>query len=368
MAKPPARYAGHLIVHTGDHKTGTTSIQEALTRGDVRLADGGQIAYPVGKGQFNHNFMLKPVRTHRFALPRSMPLDEPFARFAARSLREATEVTVLSAERLESTPPEALAAALARHLPAEKLTVVTYVRPHIPRMMSNLAEHLKIGWASADPWRGAGFRAWQRLRYMRRVPRWAAAFGPAYVLRPAIRAELAGGDALEDLMTTAIGPGRTFIRRGKASNESLGVEDLMRIQLVHRAIGKRIDRWQHHDLGWMLAERIDTLRPAGGPSTPLRAHKALAERMRRLFRADARALDAAYFAERPLFAAALDAAVDTALPDRMPLTPEAWLDPGDIAALRERAEDYAAQLARPGWKADWKEERLARILARGAES
>ncbi|OIP85860.1 MAG: hypothetical protein AUK37_03795 [Rhodobacterales bacterium CG2_30_65_12] len=360
----PAFYSGRLIVHSGDHKTGTTSIQERLARGEVRLAEG-QLAYPLGKGQFNHNHLLRPKRANRLALPRSVPLDDAFARFAARTLRQGATVTVLSAERLESTRPEDLAAALRRHLPTGpgQLTVVSYIRPHIPRLISNLGEHIKIGWSSDTPWRGVMVRAWQRHRYARRIAAWGKVFGPSYVVRPAIRAELAGGDSLEDLMTTVLGPGRFTAARGRPSNESLGVEDLMRLHVIHRALAG-LDRWQHHDLGWMLSEQIDTLRPAGGPSTPLRPHKRLAERMRRGFRADARAVDAARFGGRPLLADALDQAVDTAQPERVPLDPTAWLDAGEIATLRERAREFGEAVSQPDWKRNWKEERRRHILGR----
>jgi hypothetical protein len=358
MATSPTLYSGHLIIHTGDPKTGSTSVQEAFARGDVALAEG-RVAYPLDKGQFNHNGVFRRKRMGGLIPIASIPLEKPFQRFAKRTLQQNADVTVLSAERLQSVRPDALARALALYLPTEagRLSVVTYLRPHTPRIMSGLSERIKTGGAVLDPWALLEYRSRTGMHYAPRLAAWRDAFGAAHIARPAIRSELAGGDALEDLMETALGPGQVRITRRQPSNVSLGVEDLMRIQVIQRA-NRGLSRTQRHALGWYLSLRLDTLRPAGLPSTPLRAHKRLAERMRRAYAADARAVDAARFAGRPLLADALDAAVDTALAARLPLHPSAWLSAEEIAGLRERAVAFARVVTAPGWDAAYQRERM----------
>ncbi|GKY87975.1 hypothetical protein [Sinisalibacter aestuarii] len=364
MAKHPAPLAGKLLIHTGDHKTGTTSIQHALTRGDVTLP-GGRIAYPLGKHHFNHNGLAGRERGRFFFQPkRSVVRDEPFKGFARRALAEQADLTVLSAENLEAVDPRALARALARHLTTApgQLTVTTYLRPHIPRVISGLAEHIKLGWSAENPWNGVEAGARARRKYTRRLAAWRTVFGDAYKVRPMIRAELTEGSVLKDLIATALGPGVATFAPEHKSNESLGIEDLMRLHVVHRALPD-LGRATHHALGWMLAEQIDTLRPAGGASTRLRPHKGLATRLRSAFRGDAATIDSDWFGGRALLAQALDEAADTAVSERMPLQPEAWLTTAEIAALKERAAEYGALTAEKGWKAKYMADRLARIKA-----
>lgn len=363
---PLPHYDGRLIVHTGDHKTGTTTIQESLARGDVTLSEG-RLAYPLGKTQFNHNGLLRRHKAGPFSFAHSVPVDDAFAKFARRSRKIGADVTVLSAEQLESVRPDALESVLKHHgLPfeAERLMVITYLRPHIPRVISGLAERIKIGWVPANPWRNVEARARMRLRYNARLTAWGKVFGPAHIVRPALRAELVGGDALEDFLATALGPKAAHIAppnpHAKARNESLGIEDLMRLHVIHQSL-PGLGRTDHHLLGWYLAQEIDTLRAPGGPVTRLRAHKSLALRLRRAFRADARKVDEGWFDGRPLFATALDEAVSTALPKRQPLHPGAWLDAGEISALRARAPEFRALLTSPGQRAKLQAQRLAHL-------
>jgi hypothetical protein len=363
--------AGQLLIHTGDHKAGSTAIQEGLTRGDVTLAEGS-IAYPLGNGQFNHNgiFTRKPGKRRGTLVAKvlnqltsSKPREEAFAQFARRARRAQADLTVLSAENLESVDPRRLAAALAQHLPTApgQLTIVTYLRPHTPRLISGLAERIKIGWANQNPWQGVEMIARVRRRYAPRTTAWREVFGAAYHVRPMIRSELVGGAVLDDLMTTALGPNRATVTHNRGSNVSLPVEDLMRLHVVHTAL-PHLDRQQHLRLGWHLADNIEMLRPPGGSATPLRADKALAERMRRNFQADAAAVDAAWFGGKPLLQEALDQAVDGAVAEQMPLDPAAWLDSGEIAALKERAPEFAALVADKAARAQLRADRLAKIL------
>jgi hypothetical protein len=362
--------AGRLLIHAGDHKSGSTAIQEGLVRGDVTLAEG-TIAFPLRDGQLNHNGAVarlqKPAPSGfgRRVLDRltgASQRNEAFAKFARRARRLQADLTVMSAENLESVDPARLQAALAHHLPTApgQITIVTYLRPHIPRAVSNLAEMIKIGRASQNPWHRQEIARKRRL-YAPRLDAWRAVFGVAYRVRPTIRSELAGGAVLNDLMTTALGPGAATVTHNRTSNVSLGVEDLMRLHVIHRSL-PQLDKVSHHALGWHLADNMELLRASGGPSTPLCADKGLAERLRSALKDDAAAVDDAWFDGKPLMRDALDHAVDSAVANKIPLDPSAWLDAAEVAALRARAPEFAALVADNAARAQLRAARIARIL------
>ncbi|RME18275.1 MAG: hypothetical protein D6801_01710, partial [Alphaproteobacteria bacterium] len=236
-------------MHVGDHKAGSTAIQSALARGEVRLKEG-RLVYPTIGARFNHNHLKMKGGGDRAAGLLRGRLGWPgarggsgrkvpgFAEVAARARKSDPDVTVLSGESLEAAPPARLAAALARHFPVApgRLTVISYLRPHASRAISGLAETIKIGWAGADPWAARNALITPKTPPARRVAAWRKAFGAAYVARPLVRSELAQGNLLEDLFATALGPGKIELRSSPTANESLGVEDLMRLQVIHLAL------------------------------------------------------------------------------------------------------------------------------------
>ena len=89
----------------------------------------------------------------------------------------------------------------------------------------------------------------------------------------------------------------------------------------------------------------------------------MAERIRRIFRADARWVDTHVCAGRPHFSEALDKAVDTAPAARQSLLPADWLAPDERRTLQEQAREIAAAARQKGWQKRMTRERIRRILA-----
>lgn len=368
--KPSSRFPGQVIVHVGDHKAGSTTIQSALARGDVTL-EGGRLVYPLIGARFNQNHLA--IRSAgkitldrlRSGFAKGKSKRPGFGAVARVARKQSPDLTVLSAEELENAPPKALAAELDAHFPTGEgaLWVVSFIRPHAGRAISGLAEQIKIGWAGPDPWASHIVKMKTRLRFAPRVAAWREVFGPAYVVRPMIRGELENGDLLQDLFAHTIGPGRVKVRPGPSANESLGIEDLMRLQVVQQAL-PAFSRWQHHDIGWNLAQHLIAQSRADSPRTPLRLHRALAEELHAALRDDAAALDTLICGGRPVFSGELDRAVDTAVPEQMSLRPQDWLSGDEIRSLQAMAGLIGDTAGAQGWRGALKQALHARMIAR----
>jgi hypothetical protein len=364
MSRPG--FPGKLIVHVGDHKAGSTSIQNGLARGIVRLKHG-TLSYPLLADKVGHNHLgrvLEAEGVKRFSLKRKPSNPEGFAKVAQIAREARPDVTVLSAEDFEGVAPAKLHAVLNKHFPVEPgaLTLVAYLRPHPGRVISGLAERIKIGWAKNDPWEGISLSARLKLRYAPRVAAWRKEFSQAYIPRPMIREALVGGSLLDDLFATALGPGQVEVREDRRANESLGVEDLMRLHVIHGAL-PQLSKWQHHGLGWALADHLAAAAAPDTPGTPLRIHKALAEDLFKGLGGDARKIDAEVCGGQPLFTREFERVLDTALPERMSLRPEDWLEPGEIRSLRALAALIADMTDAKGWNGALRSARVARVLA-----
>lgn len=313
-----------LLFHIGHHKTGTTTIQNAFARKEVSLV-GDKILYP---GNLAHNYLTRHFKAYvqdGRLLP-GRPGQPGLETIAARLAQGDYDVAVISGEAFEDFDPAQARDVLDKvFLPhVTDHAVICYVRPHAARILSSFAEQDKGGWLNGTPedfFRKAETRG--RFLYAPRMAAWAEAFGPQFHLRPLLRAELVGGSVLEDFIATGFGPdAQVEIASAGQANESLCLEDLVLLQVLHGHLrGQPLAL--REALGWVLAEEFGLARRGKQAGTKLKLHRALAEAIRSAFREDAAAMDARFFAGRPLFQADLDRAVDEALP-----TPQSF-DPAD---------------------------------------
>lgn len=339
MAWPPSPKPMHgkLIVHVGDHKAGSSTIQAALARGDVSLRDA-RLCYPLTKGRWNQNYLSDSLRKPKPAARITGAPSQSFRELGRLVREENGDVTILSGEELEWCNPERLRGHIARSLApdSDALTVIAYLRPHVARALSSLAEQIKIGWAPDNPTHLLT-RQFDRftgpLRYGPRLDRWRKAFGDAYVVRPVIRSELANGSLLEDFLTTTLGSESFDIRPGPDTNASLSVQDLMRLHIVHMSL-TRLNKWGHHALGWGLAEVMSTQVPEDRRGDRIEGNREFAEKMRATFLDDARHVDRAFLGDRKLLETELDRAVDMAPAEVQSLHPEDWLTASEIRDAR----------------------------------
>lgn len=357
-----------LIFHIGHHKTGSTTIQDALARGELRAGDR-RILYSAGMA---HNYL----RRHFDAFAADGTILPGSARFpglselSARLGRGDYDDAIFSAEEFEGADPAAMNRVLGRFfLPhVEDHRILCWVRPHAARTLSSFAEQLKLGLFGGDPgeFHSRTLRA-GRLAYATRLAPWRATFGDRFRVRPMVRGLLAGGSILEDFAAEAFGPGvAAAFGGGGSANESLPLEDLALLRHLQSRLEGR-GRKLRHAFGWEMAHLLSA-RPRPGTPTRLALHRRLAERIRADYRADARALDRGIFAATPVMERELDRAVDEALPEAQSLDPRDHFAPAELRAVEVMADLAVALLSNEGRR--WTDHLVLRRMERlhGAEA
>ncbi len=313
-----------LVIHLGDHKTGTTALQGALTAGAIRI-DG---AAPFYQGPHHHRLAL-PL------MPRNADLALARERLAeiGRLLDQSSAPTgVLSSEHFEYVAPERLAALIAEVLPQyrDRLRLVAYVRPHVDRFVASFAERTKMGLQTdlMEPFLDRVIDQGM-LDYAPRFARWRRVFGSGFTLRPYLRDALVQGDVVSDFAAW-LAQGRAWhLQDPFLGNESLSLADLSVLRMLQlQAAALPLPRSARGGMGWNLAE-IMAATPDPG-RVRLGIERRLAEQIVTRFAGDAAALDATYFSGGPM-TRALQAAPERALAAAQSLAPGDCLTP---AALR----------------------------------
>ena len=328
---------GELVLHLGDFRTGTTTIQGWLR------AEGATcgIHYPPG---FNHAALAQ-------SLADDLAAGEHFKSLAANLALATAPHAVISAEHFEMADPARLAAALDRHLPdlAPRARLVAYVRPHPAAFLARFSESAKIGNFTGSL---EDYLDWpqtrRRMSYAPRFAAWRAVFGDRFTLRLYDRAQFPGGDVLRDFraFVTGTDPGVGTASPAARANPSPGLEALALARALHAAIGPlpeaaRGARWT---LGRHLGRQLAA---EGRPQTPLRLHRSMARRLVEAFAADAAATDAAFFQDRPL-ATALATAEAEALAAPQSLDPADHLAPEALRIVALWGGMLRDGLAAPG--------------------
>lgn len=348
-----------LVLHIGDHKTGSTTIQHAFARGQV-LIDG---AAPFYGAALNHNHLV-PLFKAILAEPQG-----PKGQKAHRQLSKLTEGMasaasrdcVISAEEFEGFPPQGLRDLIERYFGGmfDRIRVVAYVRPHLQRVLSEYAERTKLGFFTGDL--DAFFElcvARKLFFYQPRFQRWRAVFGEDFVLRPFLRDVLLNESPLDDVVTAAWGQRTYRIEATGSQNESLSLEDLLRVKFLQAQIAAR-PRPFHHSYGWAMARVLGNI-PQTGQATRIRMHRALAQRVGKRYAADARQLDKAFFGGEPYLEQALRADMQAACKTPQPTSAEELFPASELRSLRLAAELIAEMLGngRTPWPEHFHKRRL----------
>lgn len=289
-----------LILHIGDFKTGTTGLQSWLEAGAPGLKDPDQMTALHGLPHAGLAQGLTPRAT-----PEATRISNTRAEELARTL-ETTEsaALVVSAEHFEFADPARVLEMLRTHLPdaQDRIQVIGWVRPHLPGLMARYGESIKIGSFNGLPRDYAALPATgRRMRYAERFGAWRAAFGDRFSLRFYDRAALAGGDLRQEFALQVLGEDPGPLPAPARPNRTPGVRSLALARALHRHIGalprggiRERARWSvGRHLGRILEELGDTL-PGADP--PLQIPAPLARRLAPDYRADAEALDRAFFA------------------------------------------------------------------------
>lgn len=291
-----------LILHLGDHKTGSTSIQAALA-GQHFKSPKCKILFPMlQKGRGQHNDVVRTLIRPKLA-------EQRIQKFTAlgRRIRQAdADVAVLSAENFEYVKPKVLRKTLEETMPdlLEGARLLVYVRPHADRLISSYAERIKQGLFMGslseffEETKAAG-----EFFYADRLKRWANVFPGQLTVRPMLRGTLHNGDVVEDFFQFAL-QGKPFaLNQRPVTNEKLCIEDLsilleLQKQVHHINGAASAPREPVRSLGWRVGRMLAASRE--GTGTPLGLDADLAAQVQACYGEDARAMDDMFFDGTPL--------------------------------------------------------------------
>ena len=289
-----------LVFHLGDPKAGSTAIQETLAARRFRCKTRS-LSYP--------------TKTSHIALAKSFlrpgKADAKAAQMARLSRRlhgSKADVAVVSAEAFSYVEPGALKEALETWLPdfQGRIRLISYVRPHASRLLSEFTERTKQGVFDGTLEEMHAFlKGKQTLVYAPRFSEWRATFGAAFELRPMIRERLKDRDVVADFLDFALRGADVSLRAESTRNAALSLADLAVLREIQRlARQSEVKKPVRIALGWHLSRKFAETPSATGAER-LRLHKALAEEVLETYRGDAAALDAMCFDGQPMESALL---------------------------------------------------------------
>jgi hypothetical protein len=323
-----------LVIHIGDHKTGTTTIQNALAAGCVEIKDA-TLFYPA---VLNHNYLMGHIRAFEKGTEPPEPRKNQFSLpDLAEHIRQSdADYVVISAEVFENLDPELLHRVVDTYFCecADRIRVVAYVRPHAQRILSSYAEQVKIGW-----FRGGMRDFYQqnltsgRFHFAPRFKKLKALFGADFILRPMIREELQNGSVLEDFAHVAF-DGRSYkVEEFEAENQSVTVRELALLYFLQGLFQDR-DPWLRHTIGWEMVRRLERSRtPADKRVRKLVMSRDLACDVQDTYREDAVHMDAEFFDGRPLMMNAMQAMIDKSVSKEQVLDPNQFFSPEHLRNL-----------------------------------
>lgn len=363
MAHPGTPPRKTLIIHIGDHKTGSTSIQLAFAKQLVELP-GKTVMYPAKLAM--NAWGPRCVDYAQTADPDAQAAARRrLQQLAARIAKKDTDFVLISAEAFERVPAHSLRQVVDEIFApvVDEIRIIAYVRPHAARLTSSYAERIKVGTRDAVT---SGLEAFvaqrqraEEFQYLPRFTAWAEQFGDAFTLRPMIKRALHNGSVVEDFLHHAFGGLPYQLTPDSQANESLCLEDLMRLKVVQGHMLDRLDRPLRLKLGWEMA-RIISHQPRPQKRSKLQLHRALAKTIRTSYLADARALDQRFFAGQPMMEQELSEAVTRAPRRAQSTTPADHLSGDEIRALTIQADLCATLLQQPdiNWSAVLHQKRI----------
>lgn len=291
-----------LVIHLGDTKTGSTSIQNALVRG-VCQVPGKTLFYPT---RSNHVALAKTLTKKHRVDQRA----DRFNRLKTAFMNSDADIGIVSAEHFQFVDPNVLNEAIEAHWPMfrDRLRLVAYVRPHADKLVSTYSERVKLGGAVKG-----GIEAFfdtnsaiNVFRYAERFGRWRTVFGDRFILRPFVRSELYQGDAISDFLRTILGQEDFEITGEIEANTSLTLAQLALMREMHKVLNAAIKSRKapayseaRAAVGRLTGEYIRRHK-LGRNSTKLAIPRSMADAVRARYGADAAAVDAAFFTGTPM--------------------------------------------------------------------
>jgi len=335
-----------LVIHIGDPKTGSSSIQNAMQAGACQC-DVVSLAF---QRELNASALANSLKDGK---PEKKARE--FSAKAQWAAAETADLGIISAEFFSSVPPRALNKALQEFLPhhAESTRIIAYIRPHAERALSGYAQRVKAGVSvqTLDQ-RIEALPQRKMLYYAPRFQRWQKVFQDRFTLRPFIRSEMHGDDVVSDFFNQAL-QGAPFALIPLAStNEALSLEEVTAMRRIQaRLIAAEVPDFLRLSLGGAIGRALSDcpVRTRG----KLGLDQANAIRIREAFAEDAKTLDQTFF-DRPLMRTALDRAVDRAGPPQS-LEASDYYDQRSLQVMEQIADEMAILVKqRPrAWRRDY---------------
>lgn len=326
-----------LLIHTGDPKTGTSSIQAVLHAHAWRC----------------DSISLVPQQ-HINNAPLANALKEEAAPAFRRAQFSAIrdwftthdgDTGVISTEFLARRNPRRLQKALAEYFPGLPVRVISYVRPHASRVVSAYGQRLKTGTFDGTLEEFCRYiTTVPTLYYAKRFPGWRETFGEGMILRPFIRSTLRDGDAVSDFLHLAL-RGESFERLPlETVNESLFAAELSGLRFIQKCFTRQ-ELSNHHKLaiGGALQRKLAE-RPDRRGQKPALDRKS-ATHLATCFHQDAQTLDRDFFGA-PLMQSELDQARDSPAETATDFTPAAHFSEAQRQRMGSLADQITARLTR----------------------
>jgi hypothetical protein len=298
-----------LIIHLGDCKSGSTSIQTILFR-KAWTSQNHTIAYPEG---FNHIKLAKSLyqRNTLSAQPKI------YKKIRKSILASDASTAILSGEAFEYVDPQLVEYAINTYLPEFKNSVrlISYFRPHAARLLASYSERVKKGGfiGSLEEFIDL-FDQKKILAYAPRIRRWKNIFGDRYEARPMIPSVLKSNDVVHDFFSFALGDDDFEFTETTRHNESVSLQDLSVFRYIHQKLSdldpQKVLIDQRKRFGSHLSMIMADI-PLQNP-LKLQLHKSLAQKVIDIYSDDAKKIDEKYF-HAPLMQSALESAFDKAL-------------------------------------------------------
>lgn len=341
-----------LVLHIGDPKTGTSSIQTALFERRLACPTVQLVSPPeLSEAKLAATLFEAPRRKDRITLLREK------AQWLAGTK---ADVAVLSAEQFSHVQPKVMRNALNNHLPdyVAEARVVAYVRPHAQRILSGYAQQTKCGTSIKSP---DAFHAYTQAHghfvYGDRFADWHTVFGAQFILRPMVRSQLTDGDVTRDFFNVVLDGAPFTLDTPETMNTSLTLQQLACVREIQIVLRQQEIRQQVRvAIGSHFGLTLNTR--GTGIGDKINLHRELAETIARDYVDDATRMDAMFF-DAPLMQEALADAVTGAIPDQQPYELKHHTTAGRSTALRATAATLAQALHHDG--VGWKNTRLKSI-------
>lgn len=307
------------VFHIGHASARSDAARRLLARGAVAV-DGQPVAYPA---KLAHNYLRAHIQDYAGTgqvTPTQgdrLGLREIGQQLAASPAHHA----VLSAPGFETLPPQDFRKAMTDLLgPAGKgLRVFGWLLPHADRLTGLYAAGIRTGriQGTLEEFYRQPDTA-QHLRIAGQMAPWATTFGKALILRAQPTGPATEAEAARAFMAAILPDDRDL--RVTGGDKPLRLP--MAGDLAIAAFLQQRLRDRRLNLGPGFGMLLDTMLrrcPALRADIPLVPHRDLAQSLRRNCLADAQELDRLHFAAAPVFVPALDAAVDAAPDQPVPL-------------------------------------------------